>query len=424
MRILFMAYSHPSIAAGGAQQVAAEMMRAALERGHDVSMIAGLEARDARLLSGDGALSPAPNEPRLTFFSPRYYDDALISCGDPRALEALREHIRRLRPDVIHFHHYHRLGAETLLSARLAAPAATLSLTFHEMVAICSANGQMIKVPSREICAGASPEACAECEPSRRPAFYAMRAERLRAAFRSCDHFVFPSRALSSIYQHWGLPAEKCSVIPNGLSLSPARPSSSPDVSRFAFFGQTIDNKGLDVALRALLHLIETEHIPSSGLEFQVHGANPHFATPGYLERLEDLAGEIERRSRGRIRITDRGEYQHSEVAERLAGVDWVVVPSVWPEVFGLVVSEAWTFGRPVIASNIAGLVERITHGTDGLLFAPGDHVALADLIGAVAGNHDVWKRLSAAIRPQPTAYDMLAAYEQLWRIHPPKRSL
>ena len=418
MRILFVGYSHTSIAAGGAQQVAAEMMRVALKRGHDATMIVGLEARDARLLPDDGALSRAPFDPRVSLFAPRFYDPELISCGDARATATLREHIRRLRPDVVHFHHYHRVGAEALVSARLAAPAAKLSLTFHEMVAICPANGQMTKVPSGRICSAASPEACAECAPSRSPGYYAMRAERLRAAFRYCDHLVFPSRSLAATYQAWGVPTASCAVIPNGLALARERRPPSPDLNRFAFFGQMIDNKGLDVALSALLHIAETGRVPPSGLEFQVHGANRQFASAGYLERLEDLAGEVQARSGQRIRIVDRGEYRHADVGRRMAEVDWVVVPSVWNEVFGLVVSEAWTYGRPVIASAVGGLAERISPGRNGLTFPPGDAIALANHILAVTGDAATWRRLSDGIEPPPDAEQMFDAYERLWR-HP-----
>ena len=38
-----------------------------------------------------------------------------------------------------------------------------------------------------------------------------------------------------------------------------------------------------------------------------------------------------------------------------MARVDWSIVPSTWWEIFGLVISEAWMFGKPVICSNRGG---------------------------------------------------------------------
>jgi glycosyltransferase involved in cell wall biosynthesis len=379
-----------------------------------------LEAPDAKPYGRTGtSLVPTSWEPRLSVFVPQFYDDSLLSCGDWRATAELREHIRRLRPDVIHFHHYHRLGVETLVAARLAAPTARITLTFHEMLAICPANGQMVKTPSREICLSPEPEACSQCAPARGPEFYAMRGERIREAFTHCDNFVFPSRALAETYVKWGLSPDRCVVIPNGLAPLAGqfpRPPPSVEVNRFAFFGQLIETKGVEVALLALLSLVETFRIPEVGVEFQIHGANRHYAAPGYLDRLTELARQIEIGSGGRIRIVDRGEYRHDEVGARMAEADWVVVPSVWPEVFGLVVSEAWMFGRPVIATGIAGLKERIRPGVDGQTFAVRDFSALADLIAELAGNRQAWARLSAGARPQPSADQMLSAYEKLWR--------
>jgi glycosyltransferase involved in cell wall biosynthesis len=425
MRILFLAYSHVAFAAGGAQQVADEMMRAALARGHDASMISGLEEQDATPFRrvGSGLVTPS-SDARLKVFVPRFYDDALMSCGDWRAVAELREHIQRLRPDVIHFHHYHRLGVEALVAARLAAPSAKITLTFHEMLAICAANGQMVKTPSRELCFEAEPAACSKCAPGHAAPYFALRGERIRESFKVCDHFVFPSRALSEIYKKWGLAAERCVIIPNGLAPLAGqfpRPPPSPEVNRFAFFGQLIENKGVDVVLRALLSLAEAGRIPAAGVEFQIHGANGHFAMPGYIEYISELARRITERSGGRIRVVDRGGYQRDEIADRMAGVDWVVTPSVWPEVFGLVVSEAWMFGRPVIATDIGGLKERIRPNVDGLTFPVYDHHALSEQIAELAGNLQTWRRLSAGVLPQPTAEQMLSAYEDLWRQDPSK---
>jgi glycosyltransferase involved in cell wall biosynthesis len=71
--------------------------------------------------------------------------------------------------------------------------------------------------------------------------------------------------------------------------------------------------------------------------------------------------------------------------AARMARVDWVVVPSLWWEIFCLVLSEAWACGRPVIASDVGGLAERVTDGGDGLLFPLGDARALAEAMRRAA---------------------------------------
>jgi glycosyltransferase involved in cell wall biosynthesis len=51
--------------------------------------------------------------------------------------------------------------------------------------------------------------------------------------------------------------------------------------------------------------------------------------------------------------------------------VDTVVVPSLWNEPLGMVVAEAFAFGKPVIGSRRGGIPEMIRDGENGLLFEP-----------------------------------------------------
>jgi glycosyltransferase involved in cell wall biosynthesis len=53
-------------------------------------------------------------------------------------------------------------------------------------------------------------------------------------------------------------------------------------------------------------------------------------------------------------------------------------VPSVWYEVFGLICLEAYSAGKPVIASRIGGLPEVVRDKETGLLFGAGSAEALA----------------------------------------------
>jgi glycosyltransferase involved in cell wall biosynthesis len=50
-----------------------------------------------------------------------------------------------------------------------------------------------------------------------------------------------------------------------------------------------------------------------------------------------------------------------------------LVVPSVWYETFGIVIIEGFSYGLPVIASNIGGFPELVDDGENGLLFEAGN---------------------------------------------------
>ena len=49
---------------------------------------------------------------------------------------------------------------------------------------------------------------------------------------------------------------------------------------------------------------------------------------------------ELKKFQTGRIEVRERGPYGRDQLAERMASIDWVLVPSTWWEIFGLVVSE------------------------------------------------------------------------------------
>lgn len=66
-----------------------------------------------------------------------------------------------------------------------------------------------------------------------------------------------------------------------------------------------------------------------------------------------------------------------SDVPALLAGVDLFLMPSLW-EGFGLVLLEAMSKRRPVIASAVSAIPEVVAHGETGLLVPPRDPDAIA----------------------------------------------
>lgn len=420
MRILFCAYNHPLVTPGGAQLVAHEMFETARAAGHDCRFLAALEVEHEPIYGKPGApIVPAPGLSGEYFYFPQRYAFPNLSTGDWRSLQFLREFIERFRPDVVHFHHYHRLGVEALRCARLAAPEAVIGLTLHEMMLMCMADGQMVKRgPARELCHAATPIDCAKCFPENRPEFFALRARYLKAALEDCDVLMFPSTFLARRHVGWGAPAEKCAVVPNG-QIHPApdfdRTQHSSQVNRFGFFGQFIDNKGVDVILEALILLARERRVPACGLVIEINGGNRHYASGAYVERINRLAGELESLAVGPIRVQENGVYGRADLRARMQAVDWVITPSTWWEVFGLVVSEAWMFGRPVIAAAIGGLAERVVDGVNGFTFPPRDARALADLMAGLAGQRAKWLQVAGGLQPPWNERQMLEAYVGLW---------
>ncbi len=60
---------------------------------------------------------------------------------------------------------------------------------------------------------------------------------------------------------------------------------------------------------------------------------------------------------------------------------NYLVVPSVCQEAFGISVVEAFAFGKPVIASRIGGLSEIVNHNENGILIDPEDETGWVDTL-------------------------------------------
>jgi glycosyltransferase involved in cell wall biosynthesis len=143
-------------------------------------------------------------------------------------------------------------------------------------------------------------------------------------------------------------------------------------------------------------------------LELKIFGGFGDF--PEYVARLRALAG-------GDPRIAFCGTFPNSDIGTVLAGIDVLVVPSVWCENTPLVVFSAQEAGCPVIASDMAGLSEAIRHEENGLLFAPGDAGALRETILRVANDRALLPRLSRACRKPRSAVDYVDQLEESYKM-------
>lgn len=106
-------------------------------------------------------------------------------------------------------------------------------------------------------------------------------------------------------------------------------------------------------------------------------------------------------------------------VAELLARVAYMVVPSVWYEGFPRTIVEAYAAGVPVIASRLGSLAEVVKDGETGLLFDPGNVDDLAAKLQWAQRNQDAMRAMGQAAR---RAYDMHYTpdrnYDQLRQIY------
>ncbi|HYX73029.1 MAG TPA: glycosyltransferase family 4 protein, partial [Nitrososphaera sp.] len=84
-----------------------------------------------------------------------------------------------------------------------------------------------------------------------------------------------------------------------------------------------------------------------------------------------------------KLKIEFTGWVDKARLANLLKDCHLLVVPSLWPEPFGLVGPEAGTYGVPAAAFDVGGIPEWLKDGVNGFL-APGDPPTAAGLASAI----------------------------------------
>jgi glycosyltransferase involved in cell wall biosynthesis len=116
----------------------------------------------------------------------------------------------------------------------------------------------------------------------------------------------------------------------------------------------------------------------------------------------------------GRVTFAGWVAPQELDAAYRRARI--VVVPSLWPEPFGLVGIEAMAHRRPVIGSATGGIPDWLVDGQTGLLVSPGDVPGLAAAMSALLQDPALCARMGLAGQAHAMAQFSEAAHVQALR--------
>jgi glycosyltransferase involved in cell wall biosynthesis len=153
--------------------------------------------------------------------------------------------------------------------------------------------------------------------------------------------------------------------------------SSFSERNLVLFAGQIVRGKGVDLLLRALAKL----NVP---FECLILGEGNHRR---YCQRLC-----------ARLNLADRVQFRGfvppDELQTFYLDASVFVVPSVWPEPFGMVGPEAMRFGLPVVAFDSGGIKEWLIHAENGFLAPWMDTNSFASRIEELLRNKELGRRM------------------------------
>lgn len=367
MRVAVVTWTNEKI--GGAESYLQRVLDALPASGYEVGFWHELEA--------------APGTPTLRLPGEvRSWSAARLGRAD-----ALAE-LRRWRPDLLYAH---GLRTPDLEAATLdLAPAVFYA---HNYYGTCIMGDKSCRRPTPRPCPRCFGPACLlhyyprGCGGSRNPLTvwreYRRQAGRLHA-LRGYRLLLTASGHMRAEYLNHGFDPDRVRVVPYPVGHGPEDhpspdnghddgPAAAP-LSRLLFQGRMTNLKGGRLLLDALPKAAALLNRPLSVT----------FAGDGYARPEWEKWAAAVRARHPELAIHFAGWVTGAAQQRLVARADLLVVPSVWPEPFGLVGPEAGLRGVPATAFAVGGIPDWLEHGRNGFL-APGDPPTSEGLAAAIA---------------------------------------
>jgi len=323
---------------------------------------------------------------------------------DPGATWALREVVRRERPDVVHAHNW-LVRSFLPIKTQSGAP---LVMTLHDYSLVCARKNLMYHDAP---CSGPAPVKCLVCASDHYGVAKGVPTALANAVMGHVEHaavdmYIAVSRATAAGCRLANGPWPY-RVIPNFIpdDVAERRDDAHPLLDRLPadgyllFVGDLNRRKGVDVLLQAYARLAGAPPLVLIGREC--------VDTPTQLPP----------------NVVMLHSWPHDAVMAAWRRSSVALAPSVWPETFGIVALEAMALGRPVIASRIGGLADLIVDDESGFLLPPGDVDALRATLARMLASPELVERLGQGATRRAAEYHVSAVVPRIESVYRDVRS-
>jgi glycosyltransferase involved in cell wall biosynthesis len=319
----------------------------------------------------------------------------------PRVRGAM-EHLYQFRPDVLHIHGFNDVALQT---AALREFPALKTLHVYDF---CPSGTKFHHATDR-VCTFGTSMACVarqgylRCTLSKRPSVWWSQYRRTVAANerdRAFGRIFVASQFVKDEAVRTGYDARTVDVLPYFTTLPAPVPAPLP--RHVLFVGRLTREKGVDLLLQALARLTGEWSCTIAGDGVIGDDVRAAVAAPPFA---------------GKVRVT--GWLTEAALSAEFARASVVVVPSRWPEPFGIVGIEAMAHSRPVVAFRTGGIPEWLDDGATGWLVPPMNPAAFAARLQSLLDRPDEAAAMGARGRARverdfvaaPHVHALLAAY-------------
>jgi glycosyltransferase involved in cell wall biosynthesis len=319
---------------------------------------------------------------------------------------AVRRYIKEFKPDVVHIHNVYPLISPSVLGEchRSNIP---VVMTIHNFRLICPNGFFLTKGQICEKCSGGREFWCVlqNCENNLFKSFgYALRnfiARKRKFFWDNVTTYICLTEFQRKRLVQEGFSDDRIVVIPHMMEPTGINYSKEPG-EYVGYIGRISPEKGISTLTEA------------AGICKDIQ-----FKAAGSFEQHPEL------RARASQNFEFCGCLKDSLLDKFYINSRFIVVPSIWYEVFGLVVLEAMVRGKAVICSRIGGLPEIVDDGVTGLLFEPGNAKDLAEKIRYLWDKPDLCQKMGQAGRnkamqlysPEKYYESLMAVYDKAIRV-------
>ncbi|MDF1593544.1 MAG: glycosyltransferase family 4 protein [Desulfobacterales bacterium] len=309
-----------------------------------------------------------------------------VACGDlDTKIEKVKEIFKSYDPDLVFVHQV--LNAALIDFVTRRKPSIRFA---HGYKLICPDGRKTLKSEGR-LCGYPLGYSCQihayqyRCMP--RDPFKGFRllrnSKRIVRMHRQRSHMVVASSFMKSMLLQNGFEEDRISIIPY-FTHAPDSVDYPPINAEplIICVGRVIKEKGMHHLIKALSSVHQRARLI-------IVGDGPD------LKGLEGLGKDLGLSER----IDFKGWLSHDRLDRLYRECSIAVVPSVWPEPFGIVGIEAMAYQRPVIACNVGGISDWLNHEENGFLVKVGDEGAIAEKINFLIENPEAAKRMGEEAR-------------------------
>lgn len=401
MRIFQVTDCYPPPLLGGRDLQVRMLANELYRRGHDVEVVTLAGPSGARN-EVDGDI-PVHQIAGWSQALSRFYADPERpfhpTIPDPGIVRTLFNMIRERQPQVVHVHSWMLHSLLPFLPSRTTR----LVVTMHEYGLVCPKNTFVYR---EGVCDGPKLAKCVACASGQ---YGTIRSVALttglhvtRRLRRRVDRYIANSDAVAQACKPLAIDCQrKIDVIPPFLPdecfqlADTDRPEFVPAAGEYIMFtGALGPHKGIDVLFEAYRGVDPMIPLMLLGLR--------RYDTP---QRFPEGAIVVENVS-------------HSDVMRAWKNCAVAIVPSRWPEPFGMVALEAMAAGRPVVASAVGGLQTLVRDGKTGIHVPPGDVAALRAGIQRLLNDPAERSRMGEAGRERAADYkasEVVPKIEQIY---------